>query len=113
MQSNEQVVSNPVIFNGQLVLNTIVPILNDGYTMVLGLATGAPPPTGFFIDAAKAPDIVGVNGRGLGTPLFLSFGAGQVTKMYFKDVNQSTRSIGIGNPATPPQVKRLTFRVLR
>ena len=113
LQNNEQVVSNPVIFNGQFVVNTIVPLLNDGYTMVLGLATGAPPPVGFFADAGKAPNIAGVNGKGLGTPLFLTLAGGQVTHMYFKDVSQTARVIGIGSPHTTPVVKRLTFRVLR
>ena len=113
VQTNEQVVSNPVVYNGHYVVNTIIPILNDGYIMSLTLANGGPAVVGFFAEAGQAPNISGVNVRGMGTPIFLTRDSGRVTHMYFKDSNQTARMIGIGAPHHDPLIKRLTWRQLR
>jgi type IV pilus assembly protein PilY1 len=111
----EQVVFNPQLLNGTLVVNTLTPgwPLNTsvGYSMTITNVGGAPPTT-FFADAASALNVVGAQLSGLGTAVFYSTTNSQV-KMYQKDVYQNQTVTNVNTGGTALNSKRLTWAELR
>ena len=113
IQANEQVVSSPVLYQGQLVVNTIVPAQNDGYTMALDLGTGKPAPTRFFKAAGDTQHIGGVNLKAIsGSPLIRQPASGGLSNLYFKRNDQTPQQIKLGQLHVV-KVKRHTKLQLR
>jgi len=109
---NEQVVSNPVLFGGNMLVNTITPKKNTGYTMVFNLRTGTPPNRGFF---ARAGYIEGINGAqfdAAGAPVVVPRSA-ETGQLYFKNTSQAIGMVDLSLRAPERVVKRVTWRILR
>ena len=107
----EQVVSNPTIINGILVVNTIIPYSKTGFTMTIEMGTGQSPKT-FFANTDAGSNIGGAQLEGIGTPAFrLRNGVGL---MYQKTIlRQQPTTTSINMPVPQIVVKRLTWRELR
>ncbi|MEJ8846915.1 pilus assembly protein [Variovorax rhizosphaerae] len=90
LDPTEQIVYNPIITDGLFLVNTTLPAVNQvlscdqqpasGFTMVIDPGTGAPPPTTYFVNAARslvaAPGqvIAGIGLSGVGSPSVVSVG---------------------------------------
>ena len=107
----EQVVSNPTVVNGILVVNTVIPSSKTGFTMAINVEDGMAPKT-FFANAGSLSNIGGSGLQGIGTPAFrLRNGVGT---MYQKTIQtQQPTTTAISMPIQTTIVKRLTWRELR
>jgi len=113
---HEQVVFDPQLVHGLMVVNTLVPgwplETSKGFTMTLG-ADGGAPLKSFFPDASGLHNVVGAELDGLGTAVFYTDASAQV-RMYQKDTGQSpTVTNVLLPPVTRPGLWRLTWRSVR
>ncbi|AWI52315.1 pilus assembly protein PilY [Aquabacterium olei] len=110
--TNEQVVFNPVMFNSLMVVNTLIPAVDQplsctttasaGFTMAVQADTGAAPATSFFNalvpSSVAVPTNTGIGGVGLngtGSPSFVT------TKGRTVLVQQNNRGTGTAVEVTP------------
>lgn len=110
--TNEQVVFNPVMFNSLMVVNTLIPAVDQplsctttasaGFTMAVQADTGAAPTTSFFNalvpSSVAVPTNTGIGGVGLngtGSPSFVT------TKGRTVLVQQNNRGTGTAVEVTP------------
>jgi type IV pilus assembly protein PilY1 len=80
--SNEQIIYNPTIYNGALIVNTTIPpgssvvqcnaSIATGFTMAFNVTTGGSLPVGLFNGVAGASGINGEQFNGTGTPFILT-----------------------------------------
>jgi type IV pilus assembly protein PilY1 len=124
--SSEQVIYNPIVFAGALIVNTTVPAGNGlfscasnlptGWTMALSPTNGGALPASFFADANN--NFVTVNGSVVSGIGLNAAGSPSVVTAAGSPylVNQTTSGVGTVNKINPPggtQGGRLTWTQLR
>jgi type IV pilus assembly protein PilY1 len=125
--ATEQIVYNPTLAYGALIVNTTIPAVSGalscvtqpatGYTMAISMATGGAPAKSLFKTAASdagipANDkIAGLGMSGTGTPSIIATSPGKATLL-----QQTTSGNGVSPPVdVPPNTtgKRITWKKLR
>jgi len=113
----EQVVFDPQLVNGVMVVNTLAPgwplATSQGFTMTIG-ADGDAPVTSFFGGASGLSQVMGAELQGLGTPVFFT-GANKQTRMYQQDINHTptVTDVTLPPPVSYLRGRRLTWVQLR
>ena len=113
---HEQVVFEPQLVNGLMVVNTLAPgwplATSRGFTMTIG-ADGAAPKKTFFSDVSHVSQVVGAELQGLGTAVFYTDTSSQ-TRMYQKNAAQESTVTKVELPVLDVlTLRRLTWRNVR
>jgi type IV pilus assembly protein PilY1 len=126
--TNEQVIYNPVIVGGALVLNTVIPPVTiagqctlqtpTGWTMSFNIESGGTFPQGFFPDAngsyTGSTQTMGLKVNAVGSPLvvIVNTTSGSTSNIISQTTN-NTASVSQINPQNSIVVKRITWEELR
>ncbi|MDR3393177.1 MAG: PilC/PilY family type IV pilus protein [Sulfuriferula sp.] len=124
--TNEQVVYNPAIVSGALVVNTTIPPTSavgqcslqtpTGWTMAFNVASGGGLPQNFFPDstgayaASDGNSVMGIKMNGVGSPWVVSVGT---TPYIVTQTVSGEAQITQVNPQNGITVKRITWEELR
>lgn len=128
--TNEQIIYNPIVVGGALVVNTTIPPSTTGnqcslqtptgWTMAFSVASGGGLPLGFFPNSsstynatgtgASASTVMGIKINGVGSPSVVMNGSS--TNIFTQTVNGNAQITPV-NPQGGINVKRITWEELR